>query len=69
MEDIIATSKIICPICGHVEVETIPSDRCLFFYECGGCGMVLKPRPGDCCVFCSYGDRRCLSVQSGDSLQ
>jgi hypothetical protein len=24
-----------------------------------GCGQRLKPKPGDCCVFCSYGDIVC----------
>lgn len=52
-----------CPHCGHVSVETMPVDYCLFFYACRGCGMVLKPKYGDCCVFCSYGDRPCPPKQ------
>src|ERR1019366_531002 len=28
---------------------------CQFFYDCKGCGQRLKPKQGDCCVFCSYG--------------
>jgi hypothetical protein len=36
--------------------ETMPTtDACQFFYECKGCGTLLKPNPGDCCVFCSFG--------------
>ena len=32
-----------------------------------GCGAVLKPKPGDCCVYCSYGDIPCPPIQeSGD---
>jgi len=27
----------------------------------------LKAQPGDCCVFCSYGDVHCPSVQEQDS--
>ncbi|HXA55985.1 MAG TPA: GDCCVxC domain-containing (seleno)protein [Candidatus Acidoferrum sp.] len=53
--------KITCPVCGHVTTEVIPTDRCLFFFECPGCGKVLRPKTGDCCVFCSYADRRCPS--------
>src|ERR1035437_3473494 len=55
----IATATITCPTCGHAAMETIPTDRCLFFYECRACKAVLRPKSGDCCVFCSYGDRRC----------
>jgi hypothetical protein len=42
----------------------MPADACLFFYECTACGAVLRPRPGDCCVFCSYADRPCPSAQA-----
>jgi hypothetical protein len=54
---------ITCPSCAHHSTETMPTDRCVFFHECRGCGSVLKPKPGDCCVYCSYGDRRCPFVQ------
>jgi hypothetical protein len=53
--------RITCPECGAVAVETMPADYCLFFYDCKTCRAVVKPLPGDCCVFCSYGDRRCPS--------
>jgi hypothetical protein len=56
------TGAITCPACGHVAVETIPPDRCLFFYECKGCQATLKPKAADCCVFCSYADTRCPSA-------
>lgn len=41
----------------------MPSDACQFFYDCKGCGAVLRPRPGDCCVFCSYGSVPCPPIQ------
>jgi len=41
----------------------MPTDQCVFFYECPHCKTVLRPKPGDCCVFCSYGDKRCPFVQ------
>jgi hypothetical protein len=41
----------------------MPTDRCVVFYECDGCHTVLRPKPGDCCVFCSYADKRCPFVQ------
>ncbi|WP_275428552.1 GDCCVxC domain-containing (seleno)protein, partial [Enterobacter hormaechei] len=39
------------------------ADACRFFYGCEGCGVLMKPRPGDCCVFCSHGDHPCPPVQ------
>lgn len=60
-------ASVTCPACGHVSVEAMPTDRCVFFFDCRGCGAVLRPKPGDCCVFCSYGDRPCPSVQQSRS--
>ena len=57
-------SRITCPACGYSVIETMPTDACIFFYECIGCGVLLKPQPGDCCVFCSYGSMRCPPVQT-----
>ena len=34
--------------------------------RCGSCGKVSRPRTGDCCVFCSYGDVKCPSMQEAD---
>ena len=45
-------STLSCPICGHKTTETMPTDACQFFYECKGCGTVMRPLAGDCCVFC-----------------
>ncbi|HKD21668.1 MAG TPA: GDCCVxC domain-containing (seleno)protein [Rhizomicrobium sp.] len=56
-------STITCPACGHASSESMPTDACLYFYDCKGCGVVLKPKPGDCCVFCSYGSVPCPPVQ------
>ena len=41
----------------------MPVDACRYLYECKGCGALLKPLEGDCCVFCSYGDQPCPPVQ------
>ena len=54
-------STITCPVCGHQASETMPTDSCQYFYECTGCKTLLKPKAGDCCVFCSYGDLPCPS--------
>jgi hypothetical protein len=41
----------------------MPTDSCQWFYECTNCGELLRPLRGDCCVFCSYGSRKCPSVE------
>ncbi|MFO1186769.1 MAG: GDCCVxC domain-containing (seleno)protein [Alphaproteobacteria bacterium] len=56
-------STITCPACGHRETEVMPKDACQFFYDCRGCGAVLRPQDGDCCVFCSFGTVPCPPVQ------
>ena len=60
------SSRITCPDCGHRESEVMPTDACLYFYDCRGCGALLRPNSGDCCVFCSYGDIACPPVQAGE---
>ena len=59
-------SELTCPDCGGRSLEQMPTDACLYFYECRHCGALLRPRPGDCCVFCSYGSVKCPPVQMGD---
>jgi hypothetical protein len=63
--DLIQQSTITCPACGHQATEPMPLDACQFFYNCKACGMKLKPKSGDCCVFCSYGSAPCPPVQVG----
>jgi hypothetical protein len=65
--DVTLDSMITCPECGHRAVERMPTDACQWFYECKGCGALLKPLPGDCCVFCSYGTVPCPPIQTGAS--
>jgi hypothetical protein len=65
--DIILESTITCPKCGHQKVEVMPTDACQWFYECAGCKVLLRPKAGDCCVFCSYGDVPCPPIQSEGS--
>ncbi len=61
---IVTESVLICPHCGHASQETMPADSCRFFHECANCKAVLRPKPGDCCVFCSYGSVPCPPVQA-----
>ncbi len=56
-------STLTCPFCGHAETLTMPTEACQRFYRCAQCGAWLRPKPGDCCVFCSYGDVPCPPKQ------
>jgi hypothetical protein len=62
-------STLTCPRCGTRVTETMPTDACQFLYDCPGCGAVLRPKPGDCCVFCSYGTVPCPPVQAARAGQ
>ncbi|HJN59798.1 MAG TPA: GDCCVxC domain-containing (seleno)protein, partial [Alphaproteobacteria bacterium] len=54
MSEVELHSTITCPHCGGRRKEEMPTDACLFFFDCPACGERLKPLAGDCCVFCSY---------------
>lgn len=56
-------STITCPFCGHRTTAPMPVDACIYFFDCPSCGNLIKPKAGDCCVFCSYGDVPCPPVQ------
>ena len=62
----ILDSTLTCPKCGFQKKETMPTDACQFFYQCNNCQSMLKPKPGDCCVFCSYGTVKCPPKQAGE---
>ena len=68
MHPIELISEITCPECGHIEREMMPTNCCLYYYECRGCNVLLKPQSGDCCVFCSYGTVSCPPKQKVDNL-
>ena len=57
-------SVFTCPACGHAKEEAMPTDACQWLYECETCNALVRPLPGDCCVFCSYGSNKCPPVQS-----
>lgn len=63
MKEIIYKSTVTCPECGFTKEEIMKTDSCLFFYKCDSCEKLLKPKDGDCCVFCSYGTVKCPPVQ------
>ncbi|WP_276574016.1 GDCCVxC domain-containing (seleno)protein [Limnobaculum eriocheiris] len=63
MNTVILESILTCPYCGFSRKETMPTDACLFYYECQSCKVMLRPKPGDCCVFCSFGSVPCPPIQ------
>jgi hypothetical protein len=66
MANVQTRSVLSCPSCGFQKEEDMPIDACQRFYRCVNCNAVLRPKPGDCCVFCSYGSLPCPSKQSDD---
>ena len=56
-------SVLRCPACGFEKSEMMPTDACQYYYECTACGTLLRPKAGDCCVFCSYGSVKCPPIQ------
>jgi len=59
MAEPVTEVTIRCPQCGAETPDTMPTDSCVWFWKCPGCRALLKPKPGDCCVFCSYGTVPC----------
>ncbi|WP_425590919.1 GDCCVxC domain-containing (seleno)protein [Deinococcus sp. VB343] len=45
----------------------MPTNACQFFFTCPACDVLLKPLPGDCCVFCSFGTVPCPPMQQDSS--
>ena len=56
-------ADLTCPYCGATVRESMPVNACVHRYDCPACHRSLRPRPGDCCVFCSYGSVRCPPEQ------
>ncbi|HEX5484505.1 MULTISPECIES: GDCCVxC domain-containing (seleno)protein [Limnobacter] len=67
MNNLILESVLTCPNCGTATACSMPTDACQFFFQCPGCNAMIKPKPGDCCVFCSYGSVKCPPIQQDSS--
>ena len=65
MPAVVLESGPTCPACGSTQSEATPSDACQFYCECKHCRTLLRLKPGDCRVFCSYGSVKCPPVQLG----
>ena len=62
--EVITEARVTCPACGFEKSESMPTDSCQVVYRCERCGTLLRPLPGDCCVFCSYSDQVCPPKQA-----
>lgn len=61
--EVLTKTKLTCPDCGVAQDADMLTDSCQFFYECASCHAVLRPKEGDCCVFCSYASVPCPPMQ------
>jgi predicted nucleic acid-binding Zn ribbon protein len=61
---VLTEATITCPACGAAAREVMPENACRYLYVCKACGERLRPKPGDCCVFCSYSDAVCPPRQT-----
>ncbi|WP_236550823.1 GDCCVxC domain-containing (seleno)protein [Limnobacter sp. 130] len=67
MNHVVLESILTCPRCETRTPCLMLTDACQFFFQCAHCGVLLKPKPGDCCVFCSYGSVKCPPIQQNKS--
>lgn len=63
MDSIRTTAILTCEKCNKKQSVTMPTDACQHFYKCIYCSEMIKPKEGDCCVFCSYADSKCPPKQ------
>ena len=66
MANIQLQSTITCPQCYQETTEQMPTNYCQYIWECPNCKNKLKPKEGDCCVYCSYGSVKCPPIQKGE---
>lgn len=60
---IVYESQITCPVCNFQKTEQMPVNACQYFYQCDNCRNIIRPKKGDCCVYCSYGSVKCPPMQ------
>ncbi|ABP34804.1 GDCCVxC domain-containing (seleno)protein [Polynucleobacter asymbioticus] len=56
-------SVVTCPHCQASEVIKVEAGTSQHLYRCRSCSAILKPKSGDCCILCSFGDRDCSSSE------
>lgn len=66
-KQIVNYSTLTCPYCHRQSRAFMPTNACAIVWNCPQCQNELKPKAGDCCVFCSYGDTPCPPIQQARS--
>ncbi|WP_293596999.1 MULTISPECIES: GDCCVxC domain-containing (seleno)protein [unclassified Polynucleobacter] len=56
-------TTITCPNCRGQESLEISQGYSQHLYRCPSCSTILKPKSGDCCIFCSFGSLDCSSAE------
>jgi hypothetical protein len=56
-------AKLTCPHCKETLTLQMPLDFCLIRYQCEKCEKYITPKKGDCCIFCSYSNKKCPPMQ------
>ena len=60
---LLATLTCPNPACQHQQHVLMPTTFCQLAYTCEVCSLTHVHKKGDCCVFCSYADKLCPSMQ------
>ncbi|MEA9602543.1 GDCCVxC domain-containing (seleno)protein [Polynucleobacter sp. MG-28-Ekke-A2] len=55
-------SIVTCPHCQASELINA-EEGAQHLYRCRSCSAILKPKSGDCCILCSFGNRDCSSSE------
>lgn len=69
MNNPILQATLTCPnpTCRHQQRVLMPTTFCQLSYTCEACRVTHVHKKGDCCVFCSYADKPCPSLQEGET--
>lgn len=54
---------VTCPSCLKSFEEIMPERFCNIQSNCKICNKTIKAKLGDCCIYCSYGSKKCPSMQ------
>ena len=52
-----------CPFCDKSYEVEMPIKYCFLRFTCPKCKKDIIPEKDDCCVFCSYADKKCPPKQ------
>ncbi len=50
------TVELVCPQCSTHIATSIEHSACIVSHTCNGCGIVIRPRTGEGCIFSPYGN-------------